>query len=75
MKEPVKKRAGRVQFMRVRVIAEDEQLFAFSSGDQNTGILSTLIRANGIAILPADREQIAAGEIVNVQMIADIFQE
>lgn len=72
MKEPVNKKAGRVHFLRVRVIRDGEQLFASSAGDQNTGIVRTLLRANGIAVLPAEREQILAGEEVDVQLIAAV---
>ena len=72
MKEPVKKKAGRVQFLRVQVIRDGEQLFASSAGDQNTGIVRTLLRANGIAVLAAEREQILAGEEVDVQLIAAV---
>ena len=68
----IKKKSGRVQFLRVRVVDNGEQLLASSSGDQNTGILRTLLRANGIAVLPAEREQIDAGEEVDVQLIAAI---
>ena len=71
MNEPVKKKSGRVQFLRVRLVDDGGQWRASSSGDQNTGILRTLLRANGIAILPADREQIQAGEYVDVHLIAD----
>ena len=39
MKETIKKKPGRVQFLRVRVVNDGEQLLASSSGDQNTGIL------------------------------------
>jgi molybdopterin molybdotransferase len=72
MKESIAKKPGRVHFLRVRVVDDGEQLFATSSGDQNTGILRTLLRANGIAVLPADREQVHAGEEVNVHLIAAV---
>jgi len=67
--EAVKKKEGRVRFLRVFVTNSDNGLIATSSGDQNTGILRTMIRANAIAILPADRDRIEAGETVNIQMI------
>jgi len=72
LNETATKRLGRVQFLRVRVADNGESLVASSSGDQNTGILRTLLRANGIAVLPADREQIEAGEEVDIHLIADI---
>jgi molybdopterin molybdotransferase len=67
--EMAKKKLGRVMFLRVFVQQGENGLLATSSGDQNTGILSTMLRANAIAILPADRDQIEAGEIVDIQMI------
>ena len=72
MQETVTKKPGRVQFLRVRVVDDGQQLRASSSGDQNTGILRTLLRANGIAFLPADLEQVTAGEEVDVQLIAPV---
>jgi molybdopterin molybdotransferase len=72
MQETVTKKPGRVQFLRVRVADDGQQLLASSSGDQNTGILLTLLRANGIAVLPAELEQVTAGEEVEVQMIAPV---
>ena len=72
MQETFTKKPGRVQFLRVRVVEDGQQLLASSSGDQNTGILRTLLRANGLAFLPADLEQIKAGEEVEVQMIAPV---
>jgi molybdopterin molybdotransferase len=69
LKETVTKKVGRVQFLRVHVVDDGERLLAVSAGDQNTGILSTMLRANGVAVLPANQERIAAGEEINVHMI------
>ena len=67
----VSKKAGRVNFMRVRVEKHGRQLIAFSSGDQNTGILKTLLKSNAIAILPADQESFSAGEEVNIHLLSN----
>lgn len=72
MQKDVKKKPGRTLFLRVRVVADGDQLLVSSSGDQNSGIVRTLLRANGIAVLPADREQVLAGEEVDVQLIAAV---
>lgn len=72
LQETATKRRDRVQFLRVRVVDNGEHLTASSSGDQNTGILLTMLRANGIAILPAGREQIEAGEEVDIHLIGDV---
>jgi len=72
MQEAIKKKPGRVQFLRVRVANDGQRLIASSSGDQNTGILRTLLRANGIAVLPADLEQVSSGDEVDVHLIAAV---
>jgi len=69
LKDHVKKKSGRTQFMRVFVTNNNGHYTASTSGDQNTGILKTMIRANGLAILPAAPDQIAAGTQVEVQLI------
>ncbi len=60
---------GRVRFLRVKVIETSDGLTAESAGDQNTGILSTMIRANAIAVLPAERTELASGEQVDIHFL------
>jgi molybdopterin molybdotransferase len=67
----VRKKPGKIHFLRVRVEAKDGRYLAASAGDQNTGILSTMVRANGIAVLPKERTEFAAGEEVSVQVLHD----
>jgi len=67
--EATRKKPGRVQFLRVAVTSGPSGLCMVSSGDQNTGILHTMLRANGIAILPAERDYFAAGEAVDVHLL------
>lgn len=64
--EPFRKRPERTQLLRVQLRSEHGRLLASSAGDQNTGILSTMLRANGIAVLPADRDRFEAGDEVDV---------
>jgi molybdopterin molybdotransferase len=71
--EPAKKKPGRVRFLRVQVRGSETGLVATSSGDQNTGILRTMVRANGIVILPAEREHFAAGDEVDVHLLDPIW--
>jgi len=70
--EPASKRNGRTHFLRVQVKKHDNSFVAASAGDQNTGILSTMVRANGIAVLPADRDIVAAGEPVEVILLGPL---
>lgn len=66
----VKKKAGKTNFLRVRLEAENGRLLAYSSGEQTTGILRTMLRADAIAVLPADRTSFAPGEEVLVHVLA-----
>ena len=67
--EMVRKKPERVQFLRVQVRLEEGRLIASSSGDQNTGIVRTMVRANGIAVLPASRDRFEAGSEVEVLLL------
>jgi molybdopterin molybdotransferase len=67
--EPIRKKAGKVHFFRVRIDVERGEYVARTAGDQNTGILRTLVLANGIAILPAERTDFAAGEKVDAFLL------
>jgi len=71
LREAVYKKPGKVLFLRVRIEVEGGRHWASSAGDQNTGILGTLVRANGIAVLPKDRADFDAGEEVSVHLIRD----
>lgn len=67
--EAIKKKPGNVQFYRVRLERQGDKYLAASAGDQNTGILTTLINANGIAILPAEAERFSVGDQIAVHVI------
>ncbi len=69
LREEASKKPGKVHFLRVRVEVEDGRYWASISGDQNTGILKTMVRANAIAVLPKDRTVVAAGEEVDVHLL------
>lgn len=69
LQQAVQKKTGRTQFLRVLVTESAGRFTATSAGDQNTGILRTLLNANAIAVLPAERGQIEAGEEVDIQLL------
>jgi len=69
LKEDAKKKSGKVNFLRVRIEVENGRYTASTSGDQNTGILRTMIRANGLAVLPRDATFVAAGTEVDVHLV------
>ena len=69
LKEALYNKTGKTRFLRVKVEKTAAGLVAESAGDQNTGILSTMIRANGIAVLSPEQTEVLAGEEVDVQLL------
>lgn len=70
LQEPVKKKYDRLQLMRVAVeLNESGEMVIASAGDQNTGILRTMIYAQGIALLSPDRDYYAAGDFLDVHLL------
>ncbi len=67
--EPVSKKPGRLHFLRVQIKVDEGLYLANPSGDQNTGILKTMVRAGGLALLPAEREHFEAGDLVEVHLL------
>lgn len=67
--EPIRKKAGKAHFLRVRIAVEGGRYVARSSGDQHSGILKTMVQANGIAVLPAEKTAFDAGESVDVMLL------
>ena len=65
-----RKKPGKINFLRVRLSSKEGRYLAYSSGDQNTGILKTMLMADAIAVLPADRTSFAPGEEVDVHILS-----
>jgi molybdopterin molybdotransferase len=65
----VRKKPGKVHFLRVRIEVENGVYWATSAGDQNTGILGTMLRANGVAVLPKEKTVFSPGEEVAVHLL------
>ena len=70
LQEAVRKKPGKVQCLRVRLEWSNGSYLAYSAGDQNTGILKTMLLADGLAILPAESTSFAAGDAVNVHLLS-----
>lgn len=70
LQHDVRKKPGKINFLRVRLEVADGKYLAYSSGDQNTGILKTMLMADAIAMLPANRTSFSSGEEVNVHILS-----
>lgn len=66
---PVKMRPGRTEFVRV-VLSRDEQGYVVTStGNQSSGALLSMARADGLLVVPSDSNGLVAGETVVVQLL------
>ena len=77
MDDPIRNHDGRRVYARVHVYLDDNGEYrAKSTGNQSSGALSSMARANGLAICPDDIAIIDVGEIARVEMLDwpdDIF--
>jgi molybdopterin molybdotransferase len=69
MKEPLRKKDGKTHFIRAWVMKEEEQYTVQTTGNQSSGMLSSMVRASGLIIFPDTVQEIRAGEKVLVQLL------
>jgi molybdopterin molybdotransferase len=69
LKEEIKKILGRRYFIRGSVSIEKDQSFVTTTGEQGSGILRSMVRANGLIVIPEDQERVRAGDKVKVQLL------
>ncbi len=69
LKEDIHKEPGIRHFVRASVIFEGDRYYVTVAGSQGSGILRSMVKANGLAIIPEDREMVRAGEKVKVQLL------
>jgi molybdopterin molybdotransferase len=69
LKEDIHKEPGRRHFIRAFVSFEDNHYFVALTGAQGSEILRSMVRANGLIVIPEDREIVRAGEKVKVQLL------
>ena len=60
---------GRRHYLRVRLVGADGDLEAVLTGDQGSGILTSMVQADGLAVIPEDCEELAAGSLVQVLLL------
>ena len=65
----LRRKSGRLSFLRVQVSVEDGRYLVRSPEDQNTGKLTTTLKANALALLPADRTEYRTGDQVELQIL------
>lgn len=72
----LKHRPGRTEFIRVLLAQEEGGYAATATGPQGSGVLLSMARADGLAVVPADCNGLAAGSTVTVQLLdGTVFQD
>jgi molybdopterin molybdotransferase len=69
LEEPIHNTDGRRVYARAVVSRRDGGYVARLTGDQSSNLLTSMARANGLAICPEDEPVKEAGETVKVEMI------
>ncbi len=69
LKEDIHKEPGRRHFVRASLTFRGDQYFVTTTGAQGSGILRSMMKANGLIIIPEDQEVVRAGEKVKVQLL------
>jgi molybdopterin molybdotransferase len=72
--ETLRKKAGRLHFVRVTLAREGERWVARSTGNQSSGVLRSMALAQGLLVFPAESTELAAGSAADVQVLdADVL--
>jgi molybdopterin molybdotransferase len=69
VREDITKKKGTKHFIRARVEYKNGKFTVTSTGDQGSGILKSMVRANGLIILPENSTSVKKGEEVAVQLL------
>ena len=71
---PIRKVPGRTEFQRGILSPDDNGGFSVrTTGDQGSGILSSMSQANCFIVLPTEVGNVAAGELVDVQLLEGLI--
>lgn len=69
LREPITRKDGRRHYLRVRLYETGTGYEAALTGDQGSGILRSLVEADGLAIIPEEVRQLPAGAGVDVLLL------
>lgn len=67
--ETIERKDGRRHYLRVHLDHTERGLTARLTGDQGSGILTSMIIADGLAVIPEDREHLPADSLVDVILL------
>jgi len=72
--EPMRKKAGRTEYQRgIVTTGPDGQLQVRTTGNQGSGVLSSMVQANGLIVLGHEQGHVAVGDLVRVMMFEGVI--
>jgi molybdopterin molybdotransferase len=69
LEEDISKVKGLTFFIRARIEWQDGRYRIMTTGDQSSGILKSMVKANGLVVLPEEVTELKKGDEVTVQLI------
>jgi molybdopterin molybdotransferase len=69
LSQPVRRKDGRRHYLRVRLRKAETGYEATLTGDQGSGILNSLVQADGLAVIPEEADHLPAGAQVQVILL------
>ena len=73
LKEDIHKEPGRRHFVRAFVSFDKDHYQVTVTGEQGSAILRSMVKANGLVVIPEDKRIVRAGEKVQVQLLDRSF--
>jgi molybdopterin molybdotransferase len=74
LEEGIEKKAGIRHFIRARIRRDEEGYTVVTTGEQGSGILKSMVRANGLIIIPEEATVARVGDMVTVQLLDDSLE-
>ncbi len=72
---PLKSRGDRRNYLRVRVLARDGELLTYPMPSQGSGVSTSMVQANGLAIVETGITNVSAGESIATVLFGAPFSE
>jgi molybdopterin molybdotransferase len=72
---PLKSRGDRRNYLRVRVVARDGALMAMPMSAQGSGVSTSMLQANGLAVVETGVTAVEAGSLIPTVLFANVFSE
>ena len=71
--EKLTKKAGRLHFVRVALGQQDGEWIARSTGNQSSGVMTSLVHADALLVFPLEATELREGDRVTVQILDDAW--